>query len=276
MAFLPDGRMVGSLSSGCIEEALALEARNAADEGRVRKVRYGRGSPWIDIRLPCGAGLDITLWPTAGEPVLHEAAAAMAARQARALVLPEAGLGEARLAPIDFAQWTEGGFVLPRAPGLKFRVFGTGIETATFAKLASGAGYDVAVSTTDDWALRALPPELMVKGSAFEACDEQTAAVLFFHDHEKESEILKSLLATECFWIGAQGSRRALNIRLETLAAEGIAQDQLDRIQGRIGLIPSARDPQTLSVSVLADVVAAYKQDWFDPLFGANAGAVRP
>ena len=63
MAVFDDKRRVGTLSSGCIEKDIALHAQEALEAGRPRKVRYGRGSPFIDIKLPCGGGLDILLLP---------------------------------------------------------------------------------------------------------------------------------------------------------------------------------------------------------------------
>ncbi|MEM6354003.1 MAG: XdhC family protein, partial [Cyanobacteria bacterium P01_D01_bin.14] len=63
MAFGTNGIRVSSISSGCFDEALAAEAEAAFVEGTVRQVRYGHGSPFIDIQLPCGAGLDVTFIP---------------------------------------------------------------------------------------------------------------------------------------------------------------------------------------------------------------------
>ena len=49
-----DGSFVGSLSGGCIENAVVAEACEALADGRGRIVRFGAGSPYLDIRLPCG------------------------------------------------------------------------------------------------------------------------------------------------------------------------------------------------------------------------------
>ena len=52
MAVLADGRQVGSFSGGCIERAIATEALEVLASGQPRTVRYGVGSPYIDVRLP--------------------------------------------------------------------------------------------------------------------------------------------------------------------------------------------------------------------------------
>ena len=86
--------------------------------------------------------------------------------------------------------------------------------------------------------------------------DERTAIVLFFHDHDWGPPILAGALQTPAFYIGAQGGRRARKARLEALAAMGVTATECERLRGPVGLIPSARDPSTLAVSVLAEVLA--------------------
>jgi xanthine dehydrogenase accessory factor len=56
MAVADDGRSIGPLSGGCIEAAIVAEARDALRAGAARVVRFGVGSPYIDVRLPCGGG----------------------------------------------------------------------------------------------------------------------------------------------------------------------------------------------------------------------------
>jgi xanthine dehydrogenase accessory factor len=85
--------------------------------------------------------------------------------------------------------------------------------------------------------------------------DERTAIVLFFHDHEWEPSLLFDALKTNAFYIGAQGSQRARDSRNRKLLELGVSEDDLRRLHGPVGLIPSARDPGTLSVSVLAEVL---------------------
>lgn len=274
MSFTPDGARCGAVSSGCLEDALALEAEEAAREGRPRQLRYGRGSPWFDIQLPCGAGLDITLWPCAVAEVLREASAAMEARRAAALHLPVQGFAGAALREAAPAGWSGETFVLPRIPPLRFLVFGTGIETIAFVSLARAAGYEALAASTDARVLAALPGAAQLRPDMAPAgveADAQTAIVLFYHDHLLETPILQAALDGAAFWIGAQGSARAQAARMRALAEAGVPAPKLARMQDRIGLIQSARDPQTLVVSVLADVVAAYKARWIDPFFGARA-----
>ncbi|MGR3465253.1 XdhC family protein [Limimaricola sp.] len=219
----PDGAdPVGRLSSGCIEGDLAIHAAETRASGEARRLRYGRGSPFVDIRLPCGSGIDVTLVPVqdGGDlgPVLRD----MADRRDTVLALPG-------LPPLAIR------------PDPKMAVFGAGPEADIFARLAEAAGYPV---TRPD---RASAADL----------DAETAVVLFFHDHEREPDILRAALQSPAFWIGAQGSRTAQAGRLDLLRAEGWDDAALSRLHGPIGLIRGTRDPKVLAVSVLADIVAA-------------------
>ncbi|PHP28499.1 XdhC family protein [Limimaricola cinnabarinus] len=222
MAFPEGGAPVGSLSSGCIEGDLALHAAEVLAEGRPRQLRYGRGSPYLDIRLPCGSGLDVALVPVAPGAALDGPLADLRARRPARLSLPKLPKLEIR-------------------PDPRMAVIGTGPEAAAFARLAQAAGY----------------PTERRDGLAPGDVDAATAVVLFFHEHERETDILDAALRSPAFWIGAQGSRTAQARRLDTLRATGWDDAALARVRGPIGLIKNSRDPRVLAVSVLAEIVAA-------------------
>lgn len=81
MVLSHDSQVTGSLSSGCIDADIALHAKEAACDGKTRRVRYGAGSPFIDIRLPCGAGLDILVAPAPDDTTLDRISQAFARRR---------------------------------------------------------------------------------------------------------------------------------------------------------------------------------------------------
>ena len=85
MAVAADGSFVGSLSGGCIENAVVAEALGALKLRTARTVRFGEGSPYLDIRLPCGGGLDIHFQPLADGALPGACLAAIAARQPAAV-----------------------------------------------------------------------------------------------------------------------------------------------------------------------------------------------
>src|SRR3546814_17488137 len=63
----------GFLSGGCIESDVARNGREVIRDGRVRTLVYGKGSPFIDIRLPCGGRIEVAIERVGpGDPALEE------------------------------------------------------------------------------------------------------------------------------------------------------------------------------------------------------------
>ena len=91
-----------------------------------------------------------------------------------------------------------------------------------------------------------------------------SAAITLFHEHEWEIPFLVQALASDAFFVGAMGSTRAQAQRLRQLGEAGVGEQDLTRLRGPIGLLPRARDPNELAVSILADVMQAYRQVAFD------------
>jgi xanthine dehydrogenase accessory factor len=262
MAVDSGGHRTGTLSSGCVENDIALHALEALETGRPKVIRYGRGSPFMDIQLPCGGGLEIALVPRPDRAVLSALNDARAARQAVTLSVDLAD-GTLALSP-EGATGREGDLFRVRfLPEIRFLVFGKGPEASTFAALVRAAGYPSVLLSPDDETLEAGRAagagvqHLTIPGwPEGLAVDDRTAIVLFFHDHDWEPPILIGAVRTPAFYIGSQGSRRARDARLMELEAMGMTQGERAKLRGPIGLVPSARDARTLAVSVLAEVLA--------------------
>ncbi|WP_246020827.1 XdhC family protein [Paracoccus subflavus] len=255
MAIGPDSSLAGALSSGCIEADLALQAQQVRAEGRPLHLRYGQGSPFIDLRLPCGGAIEVMLFALRDFDVLTALSRARAARRQASLHMFPSG----RLA-LDGS----GGFALTFKAPLRFAIFGAGAEATVFADLARSLGYDHVLISHEDQSLevaRAMGCTVSRLGDLSDVAklvpDDRCAALLFYHDHDHEPRILQRLLDRPAFYIGAQGSRATHTARLARLAELGVPPEARDRVRGPIGLIPSSRDPRLLAVSVLAEVVMA-------------------
>jgi xanthine dehydrogenase accessory factor len=72
MAIFENGHKVGTLSSGCIESDLVMQSKSVLQSGSPLQIRYGRGSPFLDLHLPCGGGLEILLVPRPDRAILAE------------------------------------------------------------------------------------------------------------------------------------------------------------------------------------------------------------
>lgn len=257
---------VGTLSSGCIEADIALHALEARRAGVPRLVRYGRGSPYIDIKLPCGGGLEILLLPRPDRDILTTLKDRRKARTPATLTIdiPSGHMSLDQAGPTERAGDS---LSIRFEPEPRFLVFGKGPEAGTFAALVQSAGYPSLLLSPDEETLRGGRrmgcPTRHLNGPSFPndiEADFRTAIVLFFHDHDWEPPILQKAFETDAFYIGAQGSRAAAATRSEALQALGTVSADIDRLSGPIGLIPSARDARTLAVSVLSEVLATLKE----------------
>lgn len=237
----PDGTRVGDMADKCLDDELVSQSLSAMAEGRSRLLRYGRGSPVVDFRLPCGSGLDILIDPAPDRDALERCAADLEAR--REAVLP-------LLLPTDAAPdlLRERRYI----PRLRLVLLGAGAECAALVRLAAAQGIPVEWREAGQGLSLGQPPAGL-------SADSWTAVLLLFHDHEWEHALLDWVLGTSAFYIGAQGGAPAREERLERLRAAGHSDDELARITSPVGLIPKARDPAVLALSVLAEIVGAYE-----------------
>jgi xanthine dehydrogenase accessory factor len=271
MGVAGDGSFAGSLSGGCIENAVVAEAADTLAAGAARMVRFGAGSPYLDIRLPCGGGLDLHFAPLESAELATRSLASLAARAPFAI---EVGPDGARHVP----QWCAhrfdpatgaGAFGHWPEPHLVITGHGAGVEALSMQ--ARTLGCEVQVLTPDERIVERLTaageaPVLLTRRTDTQALagDRWSAFVFLFHDHDWEIDLIARALDLPHFYIGAMGGRRAHAFRCEALAARGVSEAKLATIRAPIGLFHSSRDPQTLALSTLAEVIRA----WQDADFG--------
>lgn len=263
MAVAADGRRIGSFSGGCIEDAVAAEALETLAEGWGHVVRYGTGSPYIDIRLPCGGGIDLLFTPRPKADAVAGALALLDQRKPASLRLDCDGCalvdGEAPTG------WNGQSLTLAYQPELRIVALGQGDDLVAFARLAQGFGTAIVPLTPDGTTQGMLaetgmtPVHLHSRNSLPDiATDPWTAIVFLFHGRDWEEFLLPRALALPAFYHGAIGSRRSHAARLAALRAAGVPESRIDSLRGHIGLIPATRDPATLAISILAEIVAEY------------------
>ncbi len=251
------GVMAGYISNGCIDADIILHAKSVLETGKPKTLRYGAGSPFIDLQLPCGGSIDLLIDPAPDAAALVETLDRLEARKA---------------APVSFSKTL--GLIGPGAgdadlhvtlePGLRLVLAGRGPSLLAVAQQGLAADMDVAAASPVDEERAALAAigasEAFALSSPSDAvditADPWTAVVLLFHDHVWEPKILSAAAKTDAFYIGCMGSQRTHEARKLMLEAEGLAPDQIARIRGPIGVVPAMRSAHTLGSSVLAEIIA--------------------
>ncbi len=261
MCLFADGTSAGGLTNGCIEGDLATHARTALRDGQVHCLRYGAGSPFFDIRLPCGGGIEVTLYPRPDPNILAQIAKLRSGRAVFSICFSQNG----RLA-LDgpcATGWKGDAFWVDLSPAVQLHIYGEGPEAVFFARLAQGAGIAHHLVTPSEATFAATMQSgctasfvPYATGTAPDLqADSRTAIVTFFHDHDRELPILQRALQSPAFYIGAQGSRRVAAQRSQSLRDMGVTQTDLDRLHGPIGSQTASRHPQTLAATVLAEIL---------------------
>lgn len=267
LAVAADGDWAGSLSGGCIESAVVAEALDALAVGKAREMRFGAGSPYIDIRLPCGGALDVLVSIVDDPALFGNAARLFERRQPFVLRLPLAD-GLASIHPGE-RDWTtrrsDAAFSVAHCPPLAITVVGHGAAVEALELQARVAGAFTRVLTPDPSIANRLessgvPVTLlrMPSGSVDLAADKWTAIAFLFHDHDWETALLSRALASPAFYVGAMGSPLTHAARVAALTSAGTPAKQIARLHAPIGLIRSTRDPQILALSVLAEIVQEF------------------
>lgn len=268
MAVSERGNWAGYISGGCLEQAIALEAVDAIRTGKPRLLRYGKGSPYFDIRLPCGSGLDVFIQPVLDWHLIKDMDDCLKSRQAFAL-RTDLSTGSALIerlpeSPSHLRSRRDGNvFVRIYTPPIRCLIIGSSPIAVALSELAACAGFDTVFYAPTPESLPPLSDAVtlhpLLPHTQFLA-DPWTAAVLAFHDHEQELPVFSKLLGGACFFIGAIGSRNAHAARTLALTEAGLPEAAIARIRSPAGLVGGLKTAPFVALSILTQVVAAARE----------------
>jgi xanthine dehydrogenase accessory factor len=255
-----DGILSGFLSGGCLEADVAGHAEACLTDAEPRRLVYGAGSPWPDIRLLCGARIDILVERIAPDDAA--VARLLALRDARA---PAQWISDGRRRVCDAPERTpapwEGAFSRAFEPVPKLVVLGGDPTALAIAWLGSHAGYETTLvrpkgpETPPPFEvgyLRDAPAEAL----AAVGLDRWTAVAVATHEAEADHAALTAALPSPAFYVGALGARRRAGDRLAWLRAEGVSESDIRRLRTPIGLDIGGKAPWEVAISVLGEITA--------------------
>lgn len=274
-----DGRLEGSVSGGCVEGAVVLEAQEALADGQHRMLEYGiSDGDAFAVGLACGGTIRILVEPVGGSldpTVLEELVEAQAARQPLAYeVKLSNGIGQVlrgqypermRMDRSGVEADTET-FVAVHNPPLRLVVVGAVHIAQALVPMAQIAGYDPVV--IDPRAAFATPERfpgvILMEDWPDEAVttlglDARSALVLLTHDPKLDDPALQAALHRDCFYIGALGSKKTHAARVERMQQAGFSADQIAQIHGPVGLDIGAAGPAEIALAILAEMTAVLR-----------------
>jgi xanthine dehydrogenase accessory factor len=286
LAVSGDGAIMGSVSGGCVEGAVVVEAQDAIADGRPRLLTFGVSDETaFEVGLACGGTIRVLVEPV-GEgaarlpaALLADLVAARAARAPRAYTVDTETFARRLLAPGDDPglaarfradrSGTEpsGAFVAIHNPALRLVVVGAVHIAQALLPMARLAGYDpVLIDPREAFGAAArFPGERVVHDWPDEAMaalglDARTAVVTLTHDSKLDDPAIAAALRSDVFYLGCLGSTRTHAKRVERLQAAGFDTAAIGRIHAPVGLDIGARTPAEIAVSILAQITQRLRQ----------------
>jgi xanthine dehydrogenase accessory factor len=160
-------------------------------------------------------------------------------------------------------------FVSSYAPQPRMLVFGAVDFAAALAQQGVFLGYRVTVCDARSvFATRARfplaehvvvdwPHRYLAAQADAGAVDESTVICVLTHDPKFDVPVLEvALRLPHVGYVGAMGSRRTHDDRMDRLRAVGLTDAELSRLASPIGLDLGARTPEETAVSIAADIIA--------------------
>jgi len=255
-----DGIVAGYFSGGCVESDVAGHTWACLEDGEPRRLVYGEGSPWPDIRLLCGARIEIFVERTPpDDPALAELLRAWEAR--RPAVWITDGARRECVAP-DTAEPWQGAIVRRYDPTPRLVVFGADPTALAIAQLGAQSGLETTLVRPKG---PEQPPPLAGvayrredPGPALAAIglDPWTAVAVATHDMEIDQAALIVALPSAAPYVGLLGARARLPERLARLRALGLSDRDLAKLRAPIGLDIGGKAPWEVAVSVIGEIMA--------------------
>lgn len=242
MLVAPDGRFEGQITGGCAERAIADHAMAAISSGQNVVHRYGLDSPYFDIQLPCGSGIDVYF--------------DVGMRQ-QDFALMEQQLCERTILAYSI-ETKDGVFSKIYTPQPLLIVAGQGPIVIELARCSQLIGFDTLILAQNEATQvlcnqHSLESTLMTGDEFLQLPqDEFIGIVSLFHEHDFEVPLFRHTLSGNYFYFGALGSRRTHAARLASLLEAGVAPERLNRIHGPVGVDIVASTPSQIAIAIVA------------------------
>lgn len=291
-----DGRIAGSVSGGCVEAAVVLDIAEVRRTGQARLVSYGFSDETArDAGLACGGRIDVLVEPDVRREIVEAATdrgravitalPTDAATAGQFMVVSEDGTMDGstgdvlvdravaqaaqdalvigRSSVVEAGQRTYFLEVFARRPRLV--IVGAVQVAVPLVSIARTLGYEtIVVDGRSAFATAERFPgvDRLVVGWPEEiagqiALGPPDSVAVLSHDPKFDEPAIVEALRRGCRYVGAIGSRRTQAERRVRLTAAGLAQSDLERLRGPIGLDLGGRDPAETALAIMAEVVAA-------------------
>jgi xanthine dehydrogenase accessory factor len=261
-----DGLFEGSVSGGCVEGEVVVEAMDVLASGRAHLMDFGVAdeTAWR-VGLGCGGQVAILVQRVdeGGFAFAFFEELARARAQGRAFSITFDLAGGPAVAGDDPAP---GRFVARHDPPRRLAIVGAVHIAQALAPIARLVGHEVTI--IDPRGAFAAGPRF--EGEAMDTRwpdealadwrpDAASAVVALTHDPKLDDPALIAALSSPAYYVAALGSRKNDARRRERLRAAGVAEADLGRLRGPAGLPLGAEGPAEIALSIAAEMIAAWR-----------------
>ncbi|CAB3885666.1 Molybdenum cofactor insertion chaperone PaoD [Achromobacter animicus] len=272
MVLREDGRCIGSVSGGCIEDDLIHRYTRAYGDGSIPQsapelVRYGVTADEAHrFGLPCGGTLELLLEFAPDGGILNELVRRLETGQlvqrtvdcaSGAVTLSDASAPEA----LHFD-----GVTLSSTLGPQYRLLLIGAGSLAEYVATMALFNDFAVTVCDPriehlgtWSVDGVAFTTEMPDDAVRALnpDSRTCIVALSHDPKLDDMALLEALHSPAFYVGAIGSRRnAASRRQRFIEHLDETEASMQRLHSPVGLHIGSKTPAEIAVSVMAHILA--------------------
>ena len=257
------GQASGYFSGDCIEADVARHAAEVLADGQPRRLHYGLGSPWIDIRLRCGGALHVL-----AERIAPDSAPArqlLEHARARHQCIWSSDGRDQHVTLGDGPLLGMAGERIARRfdPPRRLVVSGGDPAALAIARLAGLANFETIVVRPDGpempppFAVAHYSRESIVDALAALGVDRWTAFVGATHEDHHDLAACLHALRQGAAWVGMIGAKSRAAGRRAALDAAGASAEELARLNLSPGIAGLGKAPFEVATGILAAVMQA-------------------
>ena len=278
-----DGQFLGSVSGGCVENAVVERALASMRTGDACLVEFGvSDDDVLSIGLACGGQIQVLIEPSvgSGQHWIGDAYQSICDRNVSTLMreLDVTNLDQ----PVVGTEWLRAGHAdFGRKTGLDIdhSVFLQTFRPERRAIIIGGVHIAQALvrglQSLEFDVLIVDPREVWANAERFPACtiinqwpddaltdigiDSETAIIALTHDLKFDDPALMLALKSSAFYVGALGGSKSAISRRLRLLENGLTDLEIDRLPSPVGLSIGAKGPSEITVSILAELISTYR-----------------
>lgn len=269
MLFAPgdDGRIAASgyFSGDCIEGDVASHAGQVLADGKPRRLHYGMGSPWIDLRLRCGGALHVLVERIAPDSPAARALLDHAAAR-RTCVWESDGVAQrVREGPGPLLAFDDDPLRIARRYDPPRRLIVSGGDPGALAAARLGAMAQFETILLRPGGPHAAPPfpvarylrEEPSEAIAHLGVDRWTAYLGATHEDHHDLGGCLAALRGGAGYVGMIGAKSRAPQRLAALEAAGATAEELARLHLSPGVPGLGKSPWEVATGIIAEIMQA-------------------